>query len=174
MWPPNVTQMFIEECIKRKRGVQKDSIPLKVWKDVGAVLSSARHSNCNWQVCRDKFDGLNSFFSKTLLPLNGVIGDIKWPHYDSFCQLHDIPLDYDLQNDVVVEDGQEMSISNTPTKKGILLLLHWFIHSLSQDFSFAIVVIFLLHREEDLASSCGGATHQLVHLLATFAFDNLT
>lgn len=87
MWPMDVTLRFVEECVKKKELVQDDDAPLKVWKDLSAFVPY------NWKTCKNKFHTMNQFFCNSLLKCKGVFNGVKWPYYDMFCDIHDLPND---------------------------------------------------------------------------------
>jgi hypothetical protein len=115
-WPANVTHFFLELCLERKEYTQLDTVPLRVWKDISEVMLNEGHSGCDWQSCRDKFNSLNAFFLEPLLALRGVMSGVKWPHFDIFLNIHDIPLDYDVPETVNLGE-------NTPSKKGMIFFI---------------------------------------------------
>ncbi|KAJ1528186.1 hypothetical protein ONE63_008098 [Megalurothrips usitatus] len=91
VWSVSDTDKFLKQCIIFKTDVQKDNPPLDVWKKIESNISDGTST---WQQYRSKFYNMNKFFFDTMMPVNGVLGGVKWPHYDDFLEIHDFPPDY--------------------------------------------------------------------------------
>jgi len=57
-------------------------------------MSNALGGDFTWQICRERFCQMDNTFKTTFLPLGGVMGGVKWPYYENFCKLYEIPEDY--------------------------------------------------------------------------------
>lgn len=88
VWPIEVTEAFVKQCVIKKAELRVERIPLKTWKDIEGVLNI---KEVTWQTCRDKYDVMRQLFVDTMLPLEGVMAGVKWPYYDEFCTIFDIP-----------------------------------------------------------------------------------
>lgn len=94
-WDKDSTLAVVQAFLQRKQEVQRiENIPQRVFKDISDELKS-KGFNMNPSVCRDKFTQMNDFFTG-VLPSGGFMSGFKWPHYDNFCELHDIPFDFIL------------------------------------------------------------------------------
>jgi len=103
MWGTDATKAFVKLCVTFKEEVQMESPPVEVWKKIFNELDQLGYiPHLTWQICRSKFNYMNTFFTGTLLPHNGILSGVKWPHYDQFCTIHDIPLGY-MVPDVNIE-----------------------------------------------------------------------
>lgn len=63
------------------------------WKQIVTDMKEV-HGAITWQLCRDRFERMNNYFLETLLPVQGMLGGMLWPYYESFLKLHDIPNDF--------------------------------------------------------------------------------
>ncbi|KAK3913133.1 Protein ANTAGONIST OF LIKE HETEROCHROMATIN PROTEIN 1 [Frankliniella fusca] len=104
VWPARLDDDFVRECVARKTRVQQfPETSIQVWKDVAAALNEKGHIHISWDLCRAKFEQLNNFFINTVLKLGGKIGTNKWSHYKSFLEIHDIPPDVDIPENVEID-----------------------------------------------------------------------
>jgi len=110
VWDVDSTAAFVKECVAGKGQVQKDDIPVKVWKEIHAAMKEKGHI-FPWETCRAKFYQMNNYFANKMLCAGGVLGDIKWPHYEQFCEINDVPIDFEPAHDAARD------IDLTPTKK---------------------------------------------------------
>ncbi|KAK3918945.1 Phosphopentomutase [Frankliniella fusca] len=102
VWPTNIVEEFVAECVKKKEYVQQfPNVPLKI----------------TWDLCRAKFDHMNNLFVNTALKHGGMIGSTKWSHYDNFLKIHDIPLDVDVSG-VDVSLNLEMNMDQNNNVAG--------------------------------------------------------
>lgn len=93
VWPPELVQQFLGECLKFKEKLQRVEPPLCAWKDIASAMDEAGH-NISWENCRAKFTSMFQFFTGTLLRTGGQLGGIKCPYWDLMCEIHDVPVDY--------------------------------------------------------------------------------
>jgi len=110
IWDSHTTDTFVKECVKQKKYVQRDDIPLKAWK---AIKTGHK---AEWEVYRAKFHNMNSYFANSMLTTGGVtISGVEWPYYRQFLDIHDIPLDFAPN----CKDGETPApdVILTPTKK---------------------------------------------------------
>lgn len=103
----DTTQVFVSECLEYKAQLQRETIEIKTWKDLSAALETKHKVQIKWDVCRDKFCQMKEFFLSTLLPLEGYLSGKKWPYYDTFCDLYDIPCEYHSVIMCPTEDDNE-------------------------------------------------------------------
>ncbi|KAK3917945.1 Phosphoenolpyruvate carboxylase 1 [Frankliniella fusca] len=100
VWPVDATKEFMN---------LKKIHPMTFGKKICLKLEElGSMPNLTWQLCRSKFLYMNSFFADKLLPVSGIHSGVKWPYYDSFLEIHDLPLDYqvvDSQDDGLGTDG---------------------------------------------------------------------
>ncbi|XP_052130065.1 uncharacterized protein LOC127751089 [Frankliniella occidentalis] len=92
-WDSEETTAFVQLCVLNKERLVVSNISNTTWKDLATGLQLFNVEK-SWQLCRDKFQQMHSFFEGTLLPCGGILGSRKWTHYEDFCQLFDIPEDY--------------------------------------------------------------------------------
>lgn len=90
LWPTDVLQLFLQECVKRKAEVSLSHPPLSTWKDISAELGRQGHNQYNWEICRAKFETMLSFYRKTLIPAGGIVCGVKSRFYDDFCKIFDV------------------------------------------------------------------------------------
>jgi len=88
VWQVEVVEDFVKLCVKKKAELRGERIPLKTWKDIAEDLNVP---GVNWQTCRDKYDIMKQIFVDTLIPLVGTMAGIKWPYYDGFCDIFEVP-----------------------------------------------------------------------------------
>lgn len=103
-WNTEMTDAFLSECALQKKDVQKDNIPINAWKLISAGMEENRKITVGWNHCRDKFTQMNEFF-RSMLPSEGFIAGKKWPFYERFCGLFDIPTEYQSLLMLSAEDG---------------------------------------------------------------------
>lgn len=111
IWEEEFTKAFVEECKILKAETQKDEIPNKVWKDIAAIMTAKHSKTMAWEVYRAKFHQMNNYFGNSMLPAGGWMGEMKWPYYDLFCDIHDVPIDFVPHEDAVPD------VVLTPSKK---------------------------------------------------------
>lgn len=92
-WDTKWTEAFVLECVEQKKILQKDNIPLNVWKVISEALEKNHKITVAWNYCRDRFAQMKAFFLASL-PVEGIIHGSKWPFYDNFCHLFEIPIEY--------------------------------------------------------------------------------
>ncbi|KAK3911455.1 Tryptophan 2-monooxygenase [Frankliniella fusca] len=123
MWGTDATKAFVKLCVTFKEEVQMESPPVEVWKKIFNELDQLGYiPHLTWQICRSKFNYMNTFFTGTLLPNNGILSGVKWSHYDQFCTIHDIPLGYmvpDVNKEGMKADGA--TLWNDPDRCKMLI-----------------------------------------------------
>lgn len=83
----DVTDILVKEFVKHKKALMQDHIPLSVWKETASVLEDSGHTYITWEICREKYNVMDTFFKK-LLASNGMLCGNKWRHYDNFLELN--------------------------------------------------------------------------------------
>lgn len=115
IWPDAVTDKFVEECSKaaRKPVMQKDNIPVSVWKEIKTSLTDVGFKD-GWEVVRAKYLQMNDYFGNTLINTGGMIGEFMWPYYKHFCDIHDVPADFTPFDD---QELDRAALLLTPSKR---------------------------------------------------------
>lgn len=93
-------------CEKQKYDLQKEEVPISVWKKIKDELEANGVSK-DWQVIRAKFENMKQYFSRSL-ESGGMVAGIMWQHYKSFCDIYDI--DCDIEETPLTEP--ELSMFN--------------------------------------------------------------
>lgn len=123
-WPNQQADRFLDLCLRWKDDLQGSKIPLRVWLDVNTQMHSSGYTTVTAQQCKDKFDIMYSFFSKTLIKSGGYVAGVKWGQYEAMCQLFDLPPDYILEENEGSEEEIEDEEDSGPYKrKGELQLV---------------------------------------------------
>ena len=99
-----MTKNFVSECENLKKEVQGSRIiPPATWKCISSAMKTNHDIEVDWDVCRDKFIQMRDLFLETLLPVEGYMAGQKWPYYDEFCTLYDIP--YEFHSIIICRNG---------------------------------------------------------------------
>lgn len=118
-WQPDTCAKLVELCLARKKEVQADHVPQRVWKEICKSLVEAGYTFLTWQQCQAKFDGMKAYFILSLKK-GGAIAGAKLLFYDDFCCIHDLPSGYVAPANAPqeVEDEEEDTKSDKYKSEG--------------------------------------------------------
>lgn len=112
VWAVEDLNLFVKKCVEKKERLCEDHVPLAVWKEISEGVNNP---DLSWKVCQIKFNSMKKYFFDTLIPLEGFMGGSKWPHYENFCEIFEVPANV---HSILADDANEAEPEVDPETGG--------------------------------------------------------